>query len=45
MRALRRQVLAHDVAKWAESFLGTLGADSDTELSPNRGVHLVDEPE
>ena len=45
MRALRRQVLAHDVAKWAESFLGTLGADSDTELSPNRGVHLVDEAE
>lgn len=44
MRALRRQVLTHDVSKWAESFLGTLGADSDTELSANRGVHLVDEP-
>ncbi|SDU65298.1 alpha,alpha-trehalose-phosphate synthase (UDP-forming) [Gordonia westfalica] len=42
MRALRRQVLAHDVEKWARSFLGTLGENSETELEPNRGVHLVD---
>ena len=43
MRALRRQVLAHDVDKWARSFLGTLGENSETELEPNRGVHLVED--
>ncbi len=42
MRALRRQVLAHDVDKWARSFLGTLTAESETELSANRGVELVE---
>ncbi|MDY6810249.1 MAG: trehalose-6-phosphate synthase, partial [Actinomycetota bacterium] len=41
MRALRRQVLAHDVAKWAESFLGTLASVTETAVDPNRGVHLV----
>ncbi|AZG46096.1 alpha,alpha-trehalose-phosphate synthase (UDP-forming) [Gordonia insulae] len=42
MRALRRQVLTHDVAKWAESFLGTLASVSETASDANRGVHLVD---
>jgi trehalose 6-phosphate synthase len=41
MRALRRQVLTHDVAKWAESFLGTLAATAETTSSANRGVQLV----
>ncbi|MFW0783277.1 trehalose-6-phosphate synthase [Gordonia sp. CPCC 206044] len=41
MRALRRQVLAHDVAKWAESFLGTLDSTTQTAPDANRGVHLV----
>ncbi|MCF3939247.1 alpha,alpha-trehalose-phosphate synthase (UDP-forming) [Gordonia tangerina] len=41
MRALRRQVLAHDVATWAESFLGTLESVTETAADPNRGVHLV----
>ena len=41
MRALRRQVLAHDVTKWAESFLGTLASVTETAIDPNRGVHLV----
>lgn len=43
MRALRRQVLAHDVAKWAESFLSTLSATAATETDGNRGIHLVPE--
>ncbi|MDL9945418.1 trehalose-6-phosphate synthase [Gordonia sp. ABSL11-1] len=41
MRALRRQVLTHDVAKWAESFLGALASTTQTEADANRGVHLV----
>ncbi|MEE4022018.1 trehalose-6-phosphate synthase [Gordonia sp. PKS22-38] len=41
MRALRRQVMAHDVAKWAESFLGTLASVTETATDANRGVHLV----
>ncbi len=45
MRALRRQVLTHDVAKWAESFLGTLAATSETASDANRGVHLVESNE
>ncbi|MCH5645240.1 MULTISPECIES: trehalose-6-phosphate synthase [unclassified Gordonia (in: high G+C Gram-positive bacteria)] len=43
MRALRRQVLTHDVAKWAEAFLGALSATAETASSANRGVHLVSE--
>lgn len=42
MRSLRRQVLAHDVARWAKSFLGTLEDMPETESQANRGVHLVD---
>ncbi|UZF57336.1 trehalose-6-phosphate synthase [Gordonia polyisoprenivorans] len=42
MRALRRQVLAHDVGKWAASFLGTLADTTETEASANRGVRLLD---
>ncbi|WAC53890.1 alpha,alpha-trehalose-phosphate synthase (UDP-forming) [Gordonia sp. SL306] len=42
MRALRRQVLTHNVTKWAESFLGTLSSLSETAADANRGVHLVD---
>ena len=42
MRALRRQVLTHDVAKWAESFLSTLAATHETESSANRRVHIVE---
>ncbi|MFW0794087.1 trehalose-6-phosphate synthase [Gordonia sp. CPCC 205515] len=41
MRALRRQVLTHDVAKWADSFLSTLASATETETNANRGVHLV----
>ncbi|MFT4127599.1 MAG: trehalose-6-phosphate synthase [Gordonia sp. (in: high G+C Gram-positive bacteria)] len=41
MRALRRQVLTHDVAKWAESFLSTLTADASTTPAANRGVDIV----
>ncbi|MGV9709186.1 alpha,alpha-trehalose-phosphate synthase (UDP-forming) [Gordonia sp. NPDC003424] len=41
MRALRRQVLTHDVAKWADSFLTTLSASTETASDANRGVHLV----
>ncbi|WP_051989794.1 alpha,alpha-trehalose-phosphate synthase (UDP-forming) [Gordonia soli] len=43
MRALRRQVLTHDVSKWAESFLGTLAATHETRASADRGVQLVAE--
>ncbi|MDL9936897.1 trehalose-6-phosphate synthase [Gordonia sp. ABSL1-1] len=43
MRALRRQVLTHDVAKWAESFLGALSATPTTTASADRGVRLVPE--
>ncbi|MGV9857948.1 alpha,alpha-trehalose-phosphate synthase (UDP-forming) [Gordonia sp. NPDC003425] len=43
MRALRRQVLTHDVEKWAKSFLDTLGSTHETAVSANRGVQLVDE--
>ncbi|MYR07009.1 trehalose-6-phosphate synthase [Gordonia sp. SID5947] len=42
MRALRRQVLTHNVTKWAESFLGTLSSLSETAADANRGVHLVE---
>ncbi|WP_396265376.1 trehalose-6-phosphate synthase [Gordonia bronchialis] len=45
MRALRRQVLTHDVAKWAESFLGALSADAETTTSADRGVQLVAAPD
>jgi trehalose 6-phosphate synthase len=31
MRALRRQVLAHDVDRWARSFLDALADTRDTE--------------
>ncbi|HEY9312991.1 trehalose-6-phosphate synthase [Williamsia sp.] len=41
MRALRRQVLTHDVQRWAKSFLGALGADAETIPSQNRGLDLV----
>ena len=41
MRALRRQVLTHDVEKWAKSFLDTLTATTETTSSANRGVQLV----
>ena len=41
MRALRRQVLTHDVDKWARSFLGTLAEDPSTAPSGGRGVELV----
>ncbi|WP_020105154.1 trehalose-6-phosphate synthase [Nocardia sp. 348MFTsu5.1] len=41
MRALRRQVLTHDVQRWAKSFLGALGADTETIPSENRGLDLV----
>ena len=41
MRALRRQVLTHDVQRWAKSFLGALGADTETMPSENRGLDLV----
>ena len=43
MRALRRQVLAHDVQRWAESFLGALGADPETMSSGDRRIDLVEE--
>ncbi|WP_296389030.1 trehalose-6-phosphate synthase [Williamsia sp.] len=43
MRALRRQVLAHDVSRWAESFLGALGSTQETTSSANRGVDIVEE--
>ncbi len=42
MRALRRQVLAHDVARWATSFLGALDSTQETASSANRGVDIVD---
>ncbi|GGF09019.1 alpha,alpha-trehalose-phosphate synthase (UDP-forming) [Williamsia phyllosphaerae] len=42
MRALRRQVLAHDVSRWAKSFLGALGSTQETASSANRGVDIVD---
>ena len=42
MRSLRRQVLAHDVSRWAKSFLGTLADVPETETSANRGVQLVE---
>ncbi|GAA1457443.1 alpha,alpha-trehalose-phosphate synthase (UDP-forming) [Williamsia maris] len=42
MRALRRQVLAHDVSRWAKSFLGVLGSTQETASSANRGVDIVD---
>ncbi|GAB88920.1 alpha,alpha-trehalose-phosphate synthase (UDP-forming) [Gordonia rhizosphera] len=45
MRALRRQVLTHDVTKWAQSFLGTLAATTETASDANRGVHLVESNE
>ena len=42
MRALRRQVLAHDVDRWARSFLDALA--SDREATPlNRG-DVLDQP-
>ena len=41
MRALRRQVLTHDVEKWAKSFLDTLTSTTETTSSANRGVQLV----
>jgi trehalose 6-phosphate synthase len=41
MRALRRQVLTHDVQRWAKSFLGALGADTDTMPSANRSLDVV----
>jgi trehalose 6-phosphate synthase len=31
MRALRRQVLAHDVDRWARSFLEALAATQDVD--------------
>ncbi|MGJ0120251.1 alpha,alpha-trehalose-phosphate synthase (UDP-forming) [Williamsia sp. MIQD14] len=43
MRSLRRQVLAHDVSRWAQSFLGVLANTSETTPSGNRGVDLVDD--
>ena len=44
MRALRRQVLAHDVDKWACSFLGALAEQTNTTPSGDRGVELVSAP-
>ncbi|MCB1296579.1 MAG: trehalose-6-phosphate synthase [Gordonia sp.] len=44
MRALRRQVLAHDVDKWARSFLGALAEQANTTPSGDRGVELVSAP-
>ncbi len=41
MRVLRRQVLTHDVDKWARSFLGTLAEQPSTTPSGGRGVELV----
>ena len=41
MRALRRQVLAHDVSRWAQSFLDTLATVNETTTSENRGIDLV----
>jgi trehalose 6-phosphate synthase len=41
MRALRRQVLAHDVSRWAQSFLETLATVNETTTSENRGIDLV----
>ncbi|PYE15079.1 trehalose 6-phosphate synthase [Williamsia limnetica] len=41
MRALRRQVLTHDVQRWAKSFLGALGADTDTMPGGNRSLDVV----
>ena len=43
MRALRRQVLAHDVSRWAKSFLGVLGSTHETTSSANRGVDIVED--
>ncbi|WP_234974445.1 alpha,alpha-trehalose-phosphate synthase (UDP-forming) [Williamsia sterculiae] len=45
MRSLRRQVLAHDVSRWAKSFLGALGADTEVSYGPNRGLDLVPDSE
>jgi trehalose 6-phosphate synthase len=36
MRALRRQVLAHDVDRWARSFLDAL-AETRTDEDPRSG--------
>lgn len=44
MRALRRQVLTHDVAKWAASFLDTLTETASTESEADRGLHLMNPP-
>ncbi|MFT4042115.1 MAG: trehalose-6-phosphate synthase [Gordonia sp. (in: high G+C Gram-positive bacteria)] len=41
MRALRRQVLTHDVERWAKSFLSTLATTHETETAADRGVQLV----
>ena len=43
MRALRRQVLAHDVDRWARSFLDALAATRAAEDGSDRG-DVVDQP-
>jgi trehalose 6-phosphate synthase len=35
MRSMRRQVLAHDVDRWARSFLGALSATREMALTPS----------
>jgi len=41
MRALRRQVLAHDVDRWARSFLDALAATSSASSASATGVRSV----
>ncbi|MBT0566918.1 trehalose-6-phosphate synthase [Williamsia sp. CHRR-6] len=44
MRSMRRQVLAHDVARWAASFLDVLASTQDeVTASANRRVDLVED--
>jgi trehalose 6-phosphate synthase len=41
MRAMRRQVLMHDVERWAQSFLGALTDTPDTTTDGNRSLRLA----
>ena len=44
MRALRRQVLAHDVDRWARSFLDALASTPDYRAATSDRCDVVDQP-
>ena len=44
MRALRRQVLAHDVDRWARAFLDALADSRDADNGSKSGLDVVDQP-